>query len=189
MNSKLIILIGLLTMPVMAQDFKFKNSIDLDGNLDIGTELQLQSDNPNGLGVLGLDLDTKHLLPIFNFGYNYKFKRVEMLTYLGFGMRDVRACSDSVISTTSNNGNGNGNNGNHGQGNNGNGNGNNGNGKTTTTNTISTTCIDNREVYHEIGLRFVPRIGSNIKPLIEFSTLSTGLDYEEKIKFGIITDF
>lgn len=196
----LLLIAGLgLSMPLFAQNFKYKTSIDLNGNLDIGAELQLQADDPNGLGVLGLDLDA-NLLPTFNFGYNYKFEKVETLTYLGFGMKDTEVCSSSLSSssTTSSSGN-NGFNGNHGQGNQGQGQGNQGQGNgpngnssntTTITNTISKNCTDNREIFHEVGLRFVPRINSNIKPLVEFSSRSLGLDgADNAIKFGIMVDF
>ena len=218
----LLFLVGVLSFPSFSQEydneFKVKAGVNLDKpsktQLDAGFEIHMQSFDPRGFGVFGVDVEDS--LPIFNMGYNHKFDDVEVFAFVGFGLKNViktrtvnsSSSSSSTSSAVSSNGcqngqgegvqnqcngqtNGNGN-GNGGSSSNNSSNGNTSTTTTTTTNSSSTVTYEDEDVVQEFGIRVSPRLDdSPLAPYIELNTSTTnaGFDYDEKVKIGLIYTF
>lgn len=206
----------LISTTTFAQDFKLKAATNFE-HLDIGAEIHMQSYNPNGFGVFGVDLQDG--LPMFNMGYNYHFKYSEVMLFTGVGLQKYKYESDtnrlisSAVSSqgcsngrgrgvqqncsnsSGNSGNGNGNGNNNGNGN-GNSGGNNGNGGGSSSPTASAPSANvagsyiRETVVQELGVRIVPKIDSRFRPMLELntSTANAGFDFEQTMKIGVVFD-
>lgn len=169
-------------------EFKLKGASD--GEFwDLGAEVQVQSINPLEYGVFGVDLD--HKMIRFNMGYGWKMKGYDLMAFTGFGYRKYLKGETRVISGAKANNNACTNSNGHANGCSNNAN----NGGTSGTNVginkniqLGTVFIEDKELVHELGLRFTPQVEGKINPFIESQSLTTdgGSNFEHTFKIGII---
>lgn len=193
---KLLLALLLVTTPIYASDVFVKGATNLNSS-ELGVELHMMSDNPDLYsGVFGIDLDTRNILPTFNFGINYFTKDADILIFTGFGLKKENSKNNisesSNITTTTGKGNGKCN---EQKKSNGKCQDNKGlnkhkNETTKSLNTLSQLRVKETNVYNEIGIRVVPRVKGNIKPLIELSSeVDTGGLTTSKFQMGILIGF